>query len=154
MTSNKKKMLWRQATRKNSQFYLAGDPIIMKYNNCFVLNPKLNVLNVLYTTPLSLIISQSSVNHKLYADDTQLFLSFSADAFSENILLLQNTISNISSWMVSNFLTLNPSKTEFLLIGLPAQLSKIHNPTLTISSNTTIQPACFFCSKSWYYLWF
>ena len=32
------------------------------------------------------------------------------------------------------------AKTEFLLIGLPAQLSKIHNPTLTISSNTTIQP--------------
>ena len=89
------------------------------------------------TTPLSSIISQSSVNHKLYADDTQLFLSFSADTFSENILLLQNTISNISSWMASNFLSLNPAKTEFLLIGLPAQLSKIHNPTLTISSTTT-----------------
>ena len=98
------------------------------------------LLFILYTTPLSSIISQSSVNHKLYADDTQLFLSFSADAFSENILLLQNTISNISSWMASNFLSLNPAKTEFLLIGLPAQLSKIHNPTLTISSNTTIQP--------------
>ena len=98
------------------------------------------VLFILYTTPLSSIISQSSVNHKLYADDTQLFLSFSAEAFSENILLLQNTISNISSWMASNFLSLNPAKTEFLLIGLPAQLSKIHNPTLTISSNTTIQP--------------
>ena len=98
------------------------------------------LLFILYTTPLSSIISQSSVNHKLYADDTQLFLSFSADTFSENILLLQNTISNISSWMASNFLSLNPAKTEFLLIGLPAQLSKIHNPTLTISSNTTIQP--------------
>ena len=98
------------------------------------------LLFILYTTPLSSIISQSSVNHKLYADDTQLFLSFSAITFSENILLLQNTISNISSWMASNFLSLNPAKTEFLLIGLPAQLSKIHNPTLTISSNTTIQP--------------
>ena len=42
--------------------------------------------------------------------------------------------------MASNFLSLNPAKTEFLLIGLPAQFSKIHNPTLTISSNTTIQP--------------
>ena len=60
-------------------------------------------LFILYTTPLSLIISQPSVNHILYADDTQLFLSFSADTFSENILLLQNTITNISSWMASNF---------------------------------------------------
>ena len=60
------------------------------------------LLFILYTTPLSLIISQSFVNHKLYADDTQLFLSFPADTFSENILLLQNTINNISSWMASN----------------------------------------------------
>ena len=42
--------------------------------------------------------------------------------------------------MVSNFLSLNPAKTEFLLIGLPAQLAKIQNPTLTIPGNTTIQP--------------
>ena len=66
--------------------------------------------------------------------------SFSADAFSKNILLMQNIISNISSWMASNFLSLNPAETEFLLIRPPAQLSKIDNPTLTISSNTTIQP--------------
>ena len=114
------------------------------------------LLFILYTTPLSSIISQSSVNHKLefYADDTQLFLSFSADTFSENILLLQNTISNISSWMASNFLSLNPAKTEFLLVGLPAQLSKIHNPTLTISSNTTIQPVSSARNLNWYYLWF
>ena len=66
------------------------------------------LLFILYTTPFSSIISQSSVNHKLYADDTQLFLSFSADAFSENILLLQNTISNISSWMASIFFISQP----------------------------------------------
>ena len=42
--------------------------------------------------------------------------------------------------MASNFLSLNPAKTEFLLIGLPAKLSKIHNPTLTISLTTIIQP--------------
>ena len=77
------------------------------------------LLFILYTTPLSHIISRSSVNHKLYADDTQLFLSFSPCNFPQNIQLLQNTISEISSWMASNFLSLNSSKTEFLLIGLP-----------------------------------
>ena len=35
---------------------------------------------------------------------------------------------------------MNPAETEFLLIGLPAQLTEIHNPTLTIPGNTTIQP--------------
>lgn len=36
------------------------------------------------------------------------------------------TIASISSWMTANLL--NPSKAE--LIGLPQQLSKIHNPSL------------------------
>ena len=40
--------------------------------------------------------------------------------------------------MTSNFLSL-PAKTDFLVIGLSAQFTKIHNPTLTIPSNTTIQ---------------
>ena len=98
------------------------------------------LLFILYTTPLSHIISQSSVNHKLYADDTQLFLSFSPCNFQQNIQLLQNTISEISSWMASNFLSLNSSKTEFLLIGLPTQLAKIDNPSLSIPSSTSIKP--------------
>ena len=56
-------------------------------------------------------------------------------------------ISNISSWMASKFL--KSAETEFLVIGLQAPLAigKTHNPTLTIPSNTTIQPV-FFCSKS------
>jgi len=33
------------------------------------------------------------------------------------------TITNVSNWMPSNFLSLNPSKTEFLIFGLPQQLS-------------------------------
>ena len=98
------------------------------------------LLFILYTTPLSHIISQSSVDHKLYADDTQLFLSFSPCNFQQNIQLLQNTISEISSWMASNFLSLNSSKTEFLLIGLPTQLAKIDNPSLSMPSSTSIKP--------------
>ena len=73
------------------------------------------LLFILYTTPLSSIISQTSVNHKLYADDTQLFLSFSADTFSENILLLQNTISNISSWLQTFYLSTLLKLNFFLL---------------------------------------
>ena len=94
----------------------------------------------LYTTPLSHIISPSSINHKLYADDTQLFLSFSTCNFPQNIQLLQNIISEISSWMASNFLSLNSSKIEFILIGLPTQLANVDNPSLSMPSNTSIKP--------------
>ena len=49
------------------------------------------LLFILYTTPLSTIITNSSANHHLYADDTQLFLSFSAADFSYNISHLEHT---------------------------------------------------------------
>src|SRR6218665_423592 len=41
---------------------------------------------IFYTTPFSsLLIKASSVDHHLYADDTQLFISFSPNSFSESI---------------------------------------------------------------------
>ena len=42
--------------------------------------------------------------------------------------------------MSSNFLSLNPSKTEFLIIGLPQQLSKLVNPTIHLPDNVTLTP--------------
>ena len=66
-------------------------------------------------TPLHSALSIiSTVNHHLHADDTQLFISFSAPNFSKNLLLLQDTISKVSTWMSSNILSLNHSKTEVI----------------------------------------
>ena len=73
-------------------------------------------------------ISSSTISHLLYADDTQLFISFILKHFLLAVSDLQSTVSLISSWMSSNYLTQNPSNTEFLLIGLPQQTSKIMNP--------------------------
>jgi len=87
------------------------------------------LLFVMYTTPLSTLISSLSLDHHLYADDTQLF-SFYPLNFDSSISHLQDTLQHISSWMTANLLTLNSSKTEFLLIGLKNQLAKIHNSSL------------------------
>jgi len=54
--------------------------------------------------------------------------------------LVGKKIASISSWMTSNFLSLNPSKTEFLLIGLPQQLAKVNQPVLHLPDNTTVTP--------------
>ena len=84
----------------------------------------------MYTTPLSTLISLS-MNQHLYADDTQLlFFSFYPPNFDSCITHLQNALQQISSWMTANLLTLNSSKTEFLLIRLKKQLDKIHNSSL------------------------
>ena len=99
------------------------------------------LLFILYTTPLSSIISKSPVHHHLYADDTQLFISFSSTEFHQNISLLEATIAEVCSWMSANLLMLNPSKTDFLLIGLPKQLSKVANPSLSVSPDVSLSPA-------------
>jgi len=98
------------------------------------------LLFILYTTPLSTVISNSSALHQLYADDTQLFISFSAADFAHNITHLEQTISNVSDWMSSNFLSLNPSKTEFIIIGLPQQLKKLVSPVIHLPNGVTLSP--------------
>jgi len=76
-----------------------------------------------------------------FADDTQLSISFRAPELSANILHLQYTFDLVSQWMCANLLSRNQSKTEFLLIGLPAQLSKLSDLSLLMPSNVTITPA-------------
>ena len=71
-----------------------------------------------------------SLNHHLYADDTQLFFSFYPSDLEFSITHLQNALQQISSWMTANLLTFNSSRTEFLLIGLKQQLAKISSCSL------------------------
>ena len=76
----------------------------------------------------------------MYADDTQLFLSFYPDAIIEKIQTLQSTIAAVSSWMSTNYLSLNPAKTEFLTIDTPQQLNKLVNPVLALSDCVMVVP--------------
>jgi len=48
--------------------------------------------------------------------------------------------------MSSNFLSLNPSKTEFLIFGLPQQLSKLNNPAIHLPNviRSPVDSAPFF----------
>jgi len=96
----------------------------------------------MYTTPLSSLVTSTSTDHHLFADDTQLFCFFSPKSFSETINHLQSTFLSVSDWMTDNFLALNPSKTEFIIFGTQTQLSKLSDPTFTISPDVSIKPVC------------
>jgi Reverse transcriptase (RNA-dependent DNA polymerase) len=98
------------------------------------------LLFCIYTTPLSHHIASTPVHHHLYADDTQLFISFSPTSFNSKTQSLQQTISAVTNWMSANFLSLNPSKSEFIIIGLPKQLSKLIQPSLSMPGNITLMP--------------
>ncbi len=59
------------------------------------------LLFILFITDLSTVTADSSVYHTLYADDTGLFLFFSAIDFAHNILLLEYTSFNVCNWSLS-----------------------------------------------------
>jgi len=77
----------------------------------------------------------------MYADDTQLFISFQPTKFNENISCLQIALSAIADWMTANLLCFNSAKTEFLLFVLKPQLNKIHNLALTVSNGASVCPS-------------
>ena len=84
------------------------------------------LLFILYTTPLSRIISSfPRIQHHLYADDTQIYVPLTPTNFHSNIRHLQDCLLAVEGWMHANMLKLNPDKTEFILFGTAAARSKL-----------------------------
>ena len=82
------------------------------------------LLFTLYTTALSSMISGHAIPHHLYADESQLYVSFASGDSAAALNGLQSCLASVHSWMLTNKLNLNPDKTEFLLIGNEQQRSK------------------------------
>ena len=84
------------------------------------------LLFTMYTTPLSaLLTSFKSIQHHLYADDTQIYISLTPHNAASVISELQDCLNSIKLWMNSNKLKLNADKTEFILFGSDTQRSKL-----------------------------
>src|SRR6184192_2022968 len=97
------------------------------------------LLFCLYTSPLTYLFSNSPVSYYFYADDTQLYISFSSSDSLSHLSILSSTLDSVFDWFSSNRLSVNPSKTEFLLIGTPQQRSKLTSSTLTFQG-TPLSP--------------
>ena len=62
---------------------------------------------------------------RLYADDTQIYTSFVAEDITQSFIVVQNCMLAIQVWINQSMLKLNPSKTEFMIIGNLTQRKKI-----------------------------
>jgi len=76
----------------------------------------------------------------LYADDTQIYLSFDLEDAHDIVKRMEKCISDIRSWMASNFLRLNDSKTELLMIGSKSHI-KAANPITIHIGDADIMPS-------------
>ena len=68
----------------------------------------------LFSAPLQDIIESHGVNSVIYADDTQLFVTFPPKDRLQAIKKIEACIADIRSWCQLNKLVLNDSKTELI----------------------------------------
>ena len=96
------------------------------------------LLFTLYTTPLSALLQSPGLLHHMYADDTQLYISFSAKDSTSALSHLTTTLESVQAWLTHNRLALNPSTTEFLLIGLSRQQEKLNFNSFSFARSTAL----------------
>ena len=89
------------------------------------------ILFLLYTLPLADILKRYHVQYHLYADDTQIYMSFQPDDSSNNEIFhnLEICVCEIKKWMMENLLQINTDKTKLLFFGTQSQLSKVTQST-------------------------
>ena len=78
------------------------------------------LLYSLYTSPLGDIARKHSIPFHLYADDTQLYLSFTSNCpnhLPSTKIAVELCVKDIGDWMLRNKLKLNQDKTELLVIS-------------------------------------
>ena len=81
-----------------------------------------SILFILSSSPLSGIIANHSVNHQLFADDTQLQKSAPLSEVTNITKELNACTDDIKTWMTENQLKLNDVKTEALLFPFSSSL--------------------------------
>ena len=72
-------------------------------------------LLTLYTRPLSAIIFSFDINHHIFADDTQIYMSLSVSNSQKSLQKSPPCLMDVSVRIIGSQLKLNPSKIEFLL---------------------------------------
>ena len=85
-----------------------------------------------YNSPVGDIFQKHGVEYHLYADDTQVYISFKPEDETTVLKQLESCISEIRLWMANNYLKLNDDKTEFMILGSKHSLKNTNVTSITI----------------------
>ena len=101
------------------------------------------LLFTLYTTPLSSVIQGHNLDHHLYADDTQIYISLTTPDACRSLNQLRDCLQDVSLWMKNSKLKLNANKTKFIIIGTVTQRAKLDGffPTHILNQSVTQAPS-------------
>ena len=68
---------------------------------------------------MSAILKYHKIVYHVYANDTQLYISFKCKQPLEAISKVNSCLSDIMRWMITNKFKINDSKTEFIVFRSP-----------------------------------
>ena len=95
-----------------------------------------------YTSPLFTIANKYKCQMHMYADDTQLYMSCEVLESEAATFHMEDCVAEVKEWMTTNFLKLNDSKTEVVLLRKQSRNEEVdHIKTIRIgNSNVKVVP--------------
>ena len=104
-------------------------PLVCGVPQGSVLGP---LLYSMYTTPIHDIISSYDLEHQMYADDTNVYVSFFLSDKDKGITTLELCLQHLYDWFNTNRLKLNPEKTEVFACGTRQRLHSLNLPSVNV----------------------
>src|SRR6218665_1283103 len=111
-----------------SQMMVLGDtrsswvPVQFGIPRGSVLGP---LLYILFTADISRVFAKYPASGHLYADDIEAYVHGPPSQFLDFTSSITSLAADLDSWMSSNHLSLNPSKTQLIWLGTRQQLLKL-----------------------------
>ena len=80
---------------------------------------KCSIFNA-YIAPLAKLLHQHNMQHHLYADDTQLYVTFPPTDHMQALARMEACIQEVKTWLCDNGLVMNENKSEAIIIRSPS----------------------------------
>src|SRR6218665_1524385 len=104
------------------------------------------LLYILFTADISRLFAKCSASGHLYADDVQaynyMYVHRPPSQFLDITSSIASLAADLDSWMSSNRLSLNPSKTQLISLGTRQQLLKLDFALLAAVSSIYLFNFC------------
>ena len=94
----------------------------------------------LYMLPLSAILRFHKIGYHVYAEDTQIYVSFKCNDPSQALDKLNACNSDIKRWIILNKLKINDAKTEFNVFRSPMLKHDLSDLSVNVGGNV-IKPS-------------